>query len=616
VAVTDETQDPARLAQFWATLLGREPIEDVGGVLLPGADGQLGLRFVADGAPPHSRHRMHVHLTSTSLRDQQHIVTTALELGANHLDIGQRPEEGHIVLSDPGDYAFCVIEPDNRYLAGCGRLGGPAGKHPEPRAAASPQYLTCRSTEPIRHRLVTCQQAAGSLVLDGRRSALSGNRGVRHVNGQMSSQGARRRPPDASELTAVRRAVLPRQLGRGRTPRFGRLTDAAAEQVSASRSEAVPLGEGYLVPLWRAIAVFRVASLVYAAVTVLQNFENYRHPSGGLFVLGVMTCWTAVAVYGFPPSPRLRWPALLADLAVAAACLLATMWVETPARLSQPPGVPPLTVAWMAGAVLAWAVCGGRRAGLFAAVVISACDVVVHLPLAPHGVSQATLNGPVLLLLSGFAVGQMARLAGDAQRAVARGARLEAAARERERLARGIHDSVLQVLALVQRQAVELGGEAAELGRLAGEQEVALRALVSVSTDSEPVRGQTDLRALIAPMAGAAVSVAAPATAVRMATLVARELALAVSAALENVRQHCREDTQAWVLVEDESVSVTVTIRDNGPGIALGRLEEAAEAGRLGVAQSILGRVRDLGGSARVTSAPGEGTEIELRVPR
>lgn len=123
VAVTYAAQDPARVARFWATLLGREPLEDDDGVLVPGGDGQLGLRFAAEEAPPHGRHRMHVHLTSASLLDQQQIVATAVELGADHLDVGQRPEEGHVVLSDPAGYEFCVIEPDNGFLAGCGRLG-------------------------------------------------------------------------------------------------------------------------------------------------------------------------------------------------------------------------------------------------------------------------------------------------------------------------------------------------------------------------------------------------------------------------------------------------------------------------------------------------------------
>jgi hypothetical protein len=47
-------------------------------------------------------------------------VAKALGLGARHIDVGQRPEEGHIVLADPGGNEFCVIEPGNEHLAGCG----------------------------------------------------------------------------------------------------------------------------------------------------------------------------------------------------------------------------------------------------------------------------------------------------------------------------------------------------------------------------------------------------------------------------------------------------------------------------------------------------------------
>jgi len=59
-----------------------------------------------------------------------------------------------------------------------------------------------------------------------------------------------------------------------------------------------------------------------------------------------------------------------------------------------------------------------------------------------------------------------------------------------------------------------------------------------------------------------------------------------------------------------------VTIRDDGPGMAEGRLAEAAADGRLGVSQAIRGRIRDLGGSADITSGPGAGTEVRLRIPR
>jgi Glyoxalase-like domain len=127
VAVTFDASDPAEVAAFWAALLGREPVPEDGGVLLPGEDGQVGLRFAASASAsataPSGPAYLHLHLTSTSPEDQQRTVETALGLGGRHLDVGQRPEEGHVVLADPGGNPFCVIEPGNGFLAGCGRLG-------------------------------------------------------------------------------------------------------------------------------------------------------------------------------------------------------------------------------------------------------------------------------------------------------------------------------------------------------------------------------------------------------------------------------------------------------------------------------------------------------------
>ena len=122
LAVTFDAQDPVRLAQFWASVLGREVLQDAGGWLLPGDDGQLGLRFVPGRQEQVGPNRMHVHLSSVSPADQQETVVRALGLGGCHLDVGQRPEEGHIVMGDPEGNAFCVIEPDNAFLAGCGFL--------------------------------------------------------------------------------------------------------------------------------------------------------------------------------------------------------------------------------------------------------------------------------------------------------------------------------------------------------------------------------------------------------------------------------------------------------------------------------------------------------------
>jgi hypothetical protein len=122
LVVAFDARDPARLAQFWAGVLGRV-VQDADSALLPGGETQLSLRFVPGFAEKMGPNRMHVHLTSTDLADQQHTVATALRLGARHIDVGQLPEEGHVVLADLEGNEFCVIEPGNTFLAGCGFLG-------------------------------------------------------------------------------------------------------------------------------------------------------------------------------------------------------------------------------------------------------------------------------------------------------------------------------------------------------------------------------------------------------------------------------------------------------------------------------------------------------------
>lgn len=120
-----DANDPPRLAAFWAGLLGREPADDPhdGVVVLPGDDSGFRLRFPATRERRAGRNRMHFDLTSTSLDDQREVVARALALGGRHIDVGQRPEEGHVVLADPEGNEFCVIEPGNAFLAGCGFVG-------------------------------------------------------------------------------------------------------------------------------------------------------------------------------------------------------------------------------------------------------------------------------------------------------------------------------------------------------------------------------------------------------------------------------------------------------------------------------------------------------------
>ena len=121
-AVSFDSADPLRLARFWGDLLGwklaRDPSDCVTLVRADGAGFGFQFRIAQEQEP--GRNERHLHLTSSSAEDLRQTVARALGLGAHHLDVGQRPEEGHVVLADPEGNEFCVIEPGNKYLAGCG----------------------------------------------------------------------------------------------------------------------------------------------------------------------------------------------------------------------------------------------------------------------------------------------------------------------------------------------------------------------------------------------------------------------------------------------------------------------------------------------------------------
>jgi signal transduction histidine kinase len=366
-------------------------------------------------------------------------------------------------------------------------------------------------------------------------------------------------------------------------------------------------------PLWRSIAVFRLASLIYAAVLLAVNPRFYQNWGWAWVVIGAMTAWTIVTTAGYASPVRRTRMLLGTDLVITALALLSTAILQTPQATKI--GVMPVTATWLAGPALAWAVVGGARAGAAAALAIGACVVSLRWPISGAH-SSTVLDGPIILLLAAALVGYVSMLSARAEQALQRATEIEAASRERERLARTIHDSVLQVLAMVQRRGAEAGGEAAELGRLAGEQEAALRALVTGDEQAAARSGGLDLSAHLTREASALVSVITPADPVILTEQAVKETTAAVRAAIDNVRRHCGATTRTWVLVDDEGAAVTVTIRDDGPGIAAGRLAQAAAEGRLGVSQSISGRLKDLGGSADISSTPGAGTEVRLRVPR
>ncbi|MGX5182029.1 MacS family sensor histidine kinase [Streptomyces avermitilis] len=381
-------------------------------------------------------------------------------------------------------------------------------------------------------------------------------------------------------------------------------------------------------PLWRALTGYRVLTMLYAVGLFATAYGTFDRPWVAVAYYAVLCVWTLATLPKVANAASCTKRFLAVDLTIALVGILLTPLADAHERIVA--GGPTLPSIWTAGSVLAFAVKGGWRWAAFASTAVAVANVFERQ--AP---ARDTVHNVILVWVASIAIGYVVEVARASERTLARALEIEAATRERERLARDIHDSVLQVLAMVQRRGAVLGGEAAELGRMAGEQEVALRTLVAggllpasrVSEDEsqgavvraveEPdEEGPLDLRALLVPYATAKVTFSEPGAPVRLAHAAAKELAAAVGAALDNVRKHAGDSARAWILVEDEPDAVIVTVRDDGPGIPEGRLAQAEGEGRLGVAQSIRGRLRDIGGTAELISVPGQGTEVELKVPK
>ena len=110
VALCFDANDPLRLARFWADALhweiDDETPDEIG--LVPTDDTRFRIEFQAVPEHKAGKNRIHLDLTSTSIDDQKETVERLVELGARHIDIGQGPNDDHVVLADPEGNEFCV----------------------------------------------------------------------------------------------------------------------------------------------------------------------------------------------------------------------------------------------------------------------------------------------------------------------------------------------------------------------------------------------------------------------------------------------------------------------------------------------------------------------------
>jgi signal transduction histidine kinase len=366
-------------------------------------------------------------------------------------------------------------------------------------------------------------------------------------------------------------------------------------------------------PLWRAAQVFRLLSWTYALYFQVSKNAELDRPVLGWVLFGVLTAWSVACGLAYLRGFGRRRSWVLVEVVVVVALMATTVLVAsehwTLANQSWP------TTLWATNAVVSAAILAGPVAGMGVGLAVMATAAALKGAIAVDLVRSPTI---LIELSVGLAIGMAANTARRAHAEVEKAARLSAALAERERLSRHVHDGVMQVLAMVARRGREIGGETAQLAEAAGEQERALRRLLS-AVDIEPeaaAESDGDLGLLLRRHASDRVSVSVPAAAVYLDPRVAAEVEAATVNALTNVVRHAGPAARAYVLLEDLGDEVVVSIRDDGPGIPAGRLEAAIGEGRVGVSKSIQGRLAALGGRAELTAPTGGGTEWELTVPR
>jgi len=373
----------------------------------------------------------------------------------------------------------------------------------------------------------------------------------------------------------------------------------------------------------------RVYGLSFTAVAALCLSLPGAVPVPVLLAVLPLLLVVAGAQVTIGASRALWWPLL--ELAAGLGAIAVVGAFAAPPTVAASLGVLNLAAASLPSAALVLTTSGPRLVLLGLGALASVGAVVYVESSEP---AEAFRNGGTALVGWGLAalvtvwisagVPQVAkRIAsiGRAHRAERQASELEAQRRQSARL---LHDTVLASLTLLAHSGVGVKPEAmreqaAEDARLlrqlrlgtAPQPEATATGSVPVLAPDDPVLGTT-LESVKQRFGRMGLKVSWHGTGqVLLPSHALDAFLLALAECLENVRRHSGV-TEAHVTITDDEKTVRALVTDNGVGFDIDDIDEA----KLGFAESVVGRLREVGGNARLFSAPGSGTTVALEVPR
>lgn len=355
------------------------------------------------------------------------------------------------------------------------------------------------------------------------------------------------------------------------------------------------------------IVLVRAALTLHAVVHNLVLLPKADSPLGVVLVTLVIIGWTGFVSWRFRRPSGRTTVLFVADLLVTLAVIASSSAVAGDETTMMP-----LAALWMVGSSLYVAVLSSRSWAFMSALAVSACYL-----LASSALTLGRINMVLITLIATYALGELMSQFKASITEQERERTRSVALAERERLSRIVHDGALQVLALVEREGPSLGPRGIRLAALARESESQLRNLLrDREIPDEEQEALVDLAAALDKYQSARVTVSTMAGQVMVPRPVVDEVEATLLEALKNVEKHAGEDAEAWVLLDQESDDeVILWVRDNGVGMSADEVTDASIRGRMGIKDSIVGRMSALGGSAMLKSSPGLGTEWELRFP-